>query len=994
MQRAGSFVNISMEIKKNGFLCARLLCAGAIFLGAGNFIFAADFKFLPGHVPPVVSRLTANGELPATNELRLAIGVPLRDAAGLEKFLAELYDPASPNFHKFLTPEEFTEKFGPTKNDYQRVIEFAQTNGLKISARHGNRIVLDVTGSAASVEKAFRVTLRTYKHPTEARNFFAPDTEPQVETSLPIVDVIGLENYTRPHPKFHRKDAALMAVTPHSGSGPGSTYFGNDFRAAYVPDTTLTGAGQAVGLLEFDGFYPADIVAYENAAGLPNVPVQTVLMDNYDGTPNVNDGNDEVSLDIEMAIAMAPGLTQVISFEGMYQNDVLSTMAASNTVKNLSCSWGWGGGPATTTDTIFKQMSAQGQTFFNASGDSDAFTSGQVDSTSQANAPSSCPYIVQVGGTTLSTSSGAWSSETVWNWGGGTGSSGGLSSYYSIPSWQTNINMSANGGSTTKRNIPDVAMVGDDVYVKFGNGKNEVLGGTSCSAPLWAGFMALVNQQVVASGQSPLGFINPAIYALGTSANYNSIFHDTTIGNNTWNSSPSNFYATSGYDLCTGFGTPAGQSLINALAGAVNPLIISVTNGFNASGAVSGPFNISSLTFSFTNSGNTSLNWSLINTSAWLNASLVNDTLAGGATDNVTVSLTSAAGTLAIGTYSANLIFTNSSSLAMLNLPFTLQILQPLVISPTNGFVATGSTATSLSPTSQNLLLTNMGSATINWTLFNAPSWLNISATSGSLNFGAQTTVNISLADAVTNFAPGIYAATILITNQTGIAAQLPFSVQIGQSLLNGGFETGDFTGWTVSSSTSYVTTNAGYFHSGNYGARLKQYPSTGALSQTLATVPGQKYLLSFWLADPTNSLGPPNNTFRVQWDGNTLYSRINIPFSTWTNLNFTVTASNASTLLNFNFTDRPYYLALDDISLTAIPAPSFKTSVQNVPDFKIAWSITPNVFYQMQYKTNLLQTNWIALGSSVTSTNAVLTLTDTNAFNLSPQRFYRLIVP
>jgi subtilase family serine protease len=983
-----------MKIKKTSDLVARIVCAMAIFFSFNHFSLAADLKFLSGHVPQIVSQLTATGELPATNEMRLAIGIAPRDSAGLEKFLAELYDPANTNFHKFLTPEKFTEKFGPTKDDYQRVMDFAQTNGLKISAQHGNRIVLDVTGPASSVEKIFHIKLRTYKHPTEARNFFSPDTEPQVDTNLPIVDVIGLENYTRPHPKFHRKDAALMAVTPHSGSGPGGTYMGNDFRAAYVPDTTLTGAGQSVGLLEFDGFYPGDITTYENAAGLPAVPVQTVLLDGYSGSPGINDGNDEVSLDIEMAIAMAPGLTQVVSFEGLYQNDVLSSMVASNSIKNFSCSWGWGGGPSTTTDNIFKQMAAQGQTFFNASGDSDAFTSGQVDNVGQANAPSSCPYITQVGGTTLAMSSGAWSSETVWNWGGGTGSSGGISSYYSIPSWQTNINMSANGGSTTKRNIPDVAMIADDVYVNYGNGNSEVLGGTSCAAPLWAGFMALVNQQSVASSKSTLGFVNPAIYALGANPNYNSLFHDTTTGNNTWKQSSSLFYAMSGYDLCTGWGTPAGQNLINALAGSVNSLAISAANGFNASGPMSGPFNISSATFSLSNNGNNDLIWSLINTSAWLNASLVSDTLSAGATDSVTISLTGAASTLAIGTYTANLIFSNVNSAATLNLPFTLQIFQPLVVTPTNGFVASGLDAFSLSPTSQNLLLTNAGLATINWTLVNLPSWLNVSATSGSLDFGAQTTVTISLADAVTNFSSGIYTATVLLTNQNGIVAHLPYSVQIGQSLQNGGFETGDFSGWNLSGSSSIVSTNAGYFHSGQYGARLRQYPSAGSLSQTLATSPGQKYLLSFWLANPTNAIGATPNTFSAQWNGSTIYSRNNIPFSGWTNLNFTVTASNANTLLKFTFTDHPYYLALDDVNLTAIPSPSFQSSAPSAANFQMVWSTTPNVNYQVQYKTNLFQTNWITLGNTVLSVTNILLLTDTNAFNLSPQRFYRLVVP
>src|SRR5208283_114946 len=212
-------------------------------------------------------------------------------------------------------------------------------------------------------------------------------------------------------------------------------------------------------------------------------------------------------------------------------------------------------------------------------GDSDAFTTGSsstngVDNPLLANTPASSPYIITVGGTTLTTTGpgGAWSSETVWNWGlhsgSYVGSSGGISSYYSIPSWQTNMSMTANGGSTTYRNIPDVALTADNVYVKYGNGSSTTVGGTSCAAPLWAGLAALINQQSLTAGRSTIGFVNPAIYSLGKSTNFSASFHDIMTGNNIWPSSPNGFYAVSGYDLCTGWGTPAGQSLINTLAGA------------------------------------------------------------------------------------------------------------------------------------------------------------------------------------------------------------------------------------------------------------------------------------------------------------------------------------------------------------------------------------------------------------------------------------------
>src|SRR5205085_1936086 len=167
---------------------------------------------------------------------------------------------------------------------------------------------------------------------------------------------------------------------------------------------------------------------------------------------------------------------------------------------------------------------------------------------------------------TLSMNSGVWSGETVWNWGGGIGSGGGVSANYVLPAWQQGISTSVNQGSTLRRNIPDVAMCADGVYVVSDNGNGGAVGGTSCATPLWAGFMALVNEQAAANGQSPLGFVNPALYALGKSASYSAVFHDVTSGDNVGTNSPGKFTAVAGYDLCTGWGTPNGAALINALA--------------------------------------------------------------------------------------------------------------------------------------------------------------------------------------------------------------------------------------------------------------------------------------------------------------------------------------------------------------------------------------------------------------------------------------------
>ncbi|HEV2435088.1 MAG TPA: protease pro-enzyme activation domain-containing protein [Verrucomicrobiae bacterium] len=658
---------------------------------------AQQLRTLPSHVPWAAAHLQPIDRVPGLTRLNLAIGLPLRNQETLTKLLQQIYDPASPQYRHYLTPEQFTEMFGPTEQDYQSVIAFARTNGFTVTGLHPNRLLLDVNATVADIEKAFHVKMCVYQHPTEARRFFAPDVKPSVGVDLPVLDVNGLSDYTRPHPA-NLKLAPHQATTrarPADGSGASGTYMGYDFRAAYAPGVALTGTGQTIGLVQFDGYYPGDITAYESNAGLPSVTLTNVYIDGFDGTPVDTDGNIEVSLDIEMVISMAPGLAKVILYEAPTNgipNDILNRMATDNQARELSCSWGWGGGPDTNADQIFQEMALQGQSFFAASGDSDAY----YTSTS-TNFPADDPYLTSVGGTTLTTTGplGPYVSETVWNWGveygqDGMGSSGGISTSYPMPTWQQGIATGANGGSTSMRNIPDVALTADNVDVIAGNGTDYGnqggIGGTSCAAPLWAAFVALVNEQAGTNG--PVGFINPAIYLIGTELDYASDFQDITTGNNEWLASPTQFTAVPGYDLCTGWGTPAGSNLINALSRPLDGLRIRPVTGFTASGPTGGPFNVTSQNYALSNAGTTTLNWSVLNTPAWLSVSPSSGTLtSGGTPKTVTVSLNPAATNLAAGTYSGYVQFANLNSGATLNRQFTLQIGQPLV---QNGDFETG----------------------------------------------------------------------------------------------------------------------------------------------------------------------------------------------------------------------------------------------------------------------------------------------------------------
>jgi N-acetylneuraminic acid mutarotase len=588
---------------------------------------SADNQIVSGSVPAVVANLQPIGQLDGGQELRFSFGLPLRNQEGLEALIQQLYDPGSTNFHQYLTPAQFTANFGPTEQDYQAVVAFAQANNLTVTYEHSNRVILDVTGTVADIESALHVNMFVYQHPTEARTFYAPDVEPSLDLTVPIQGIEGLNNYALPQPNCTATplgsagnavngsgqpaglvesggDTNNALAQPNSiatslgnagnampdafdGSGPGGTYWGYDFRDAYLPGVTLKGSNQLVGLVEFDGYTTSNIIYYETfrSPPLPNVLLTNVLLDGFNGHPSGTIDSLEVTLDIDMAISMAPFLSEVIVYEAPAGgwHDLLSRMADDNLATQLSCSWYL---PDVYADPvaegIFEQMAAQGQSFFCSSGDFDAHPPG-----TGFYFPEDSPHITLVGGTTLTTSGpgGSWVTEAVWNWNyaagcsnvANMGSDGGISTSYAIPSWQTGVSMSGNQGSTTMRNVPDVALTADEVFV-YTNGVNNCVAGTSCAAPLWAGFTALVNEEAAINGKPPVGFLNPALYAIGEGSGYSSDFHDITTGYNTSSGSPTHFYAVTGFDLCTGWGTPAGQSLINDLSSAGSCLFTNAGN--------------------------------------------------------------------------------------------------------------------------------------------------------------------------------------------------------------------------------------------------------------------------------------------------------------------------------------------------------------------------------------------------------------------------------
>ncbi|MBB5061389.1 hypothetical protein HDF16_006125 [Granulicella aggregans] len=518
---------------------------------------------------PAVSQGRAQlaGSMPDEGKLSFSIVLPLRNEADLDALLQRLYDPSSADYRQFLSVADFTERFAPTAADYATVLTFAKANGLEVTGTPANRMVIPLKGTVAAINTALHVRMSLYQHPTENRVFFSPDREPSLALSVPVAHISGLNNFSVPKPMMHRAADGRMAAAV-TGSGPNGSYLAGDMRTAYYGGTQLTGMGQAVGLLEFGGYDLNDVKQTFSSVGTSYaVPINNVLLDGATGLSNGSDG--EQVLDIVQAIGMAPGLSQVRVYIGTDDADILNSMASENIAKSLSCSWGWYPDDPGTDDVFFKEFAAQGQSFFVASGDYGAWDTEIAPWVY----PAEDAYVTTVGGTHLTTvgAGGPWQAETSWN-GPPYGSGGGISpDGIAIPSWQTGAVTAANGGSTSFRNAPDVSMEGD--FDNYNCEEGICAGdnaGTSFAAPRWAAFTALINQQAAEMGTSPvggIGFLNPALYAIGSGTRYANDFHDILTGDNLTEGQPIWFNAGTGYDLVTGWGSPTGQNLINELAG-------------------------------------------------------------------------------------------------------------------------------------------------------------------------------------------------------------------------------------------------------------------------------------------------------------------------------------------------------------------------------------------------------------------------------------------
>jgi kumamolisin len=459
---------------------------------------------------------------------------------------------------KILSHNEFASTYGADPAHIERIRAFAQENNLKV-VEHGDEIArrtVKVQGTVANLEKAFSVTLNDYEHPKGRYRGRTGAIHVPAELADVIQGVFGLDNrpQAQPHVRFRGLSGASDAAAQNTSYSPVQV------AELYSFPTGVTGAGQTIGIIELGGGYkPADITNYFKSLGITAPKVTSVSVDNGTNSPtNSNSADAEVLLDIEVAGAVAPGANIVVYFTPNTSQgfqDALSTAIHDTTNNPSVISISWGGPESTWTsqlmqtfDQVAQEGAALGVTITVAAGD-DGSSDGVSDGSNNVDFPASSPNVLACGGTTLVSSNGEITSETVWNDGSAGGATGGgYSTVFALPTYQSSIT------GQTGRGVPDVAGDADPDtgYNILVDGDQEVVGGTSAVAPLWAGLIALLNQQL----DTRLGFVNPTIYALPEPDNG---FNDITQGNN------GSYSAGPGWDPTTGLGSPIGATLATLL---------------------------------------------------------------------------------------------------------------------------------------------------------------------------------------------------------------------------------------------------------------------------------------------------------------------------------------------------------------------------------------------------------------------------------------------
>jgi kumamolisin len=508
----------------------------------------------------------ASAPRPVDNHEMLQATVVLRRRARANMPAMEEFGYRHTNTRNYHTRAEFAVLHGADPADIASIESFAQENGLTVSEGSAARRSVVLRGTAGNMQRAFGTTLAHYDTPAGGyRGRTGALTIPSHLQGV-ITAVLGLDNrpVARPHLRRAQANRASAGFTPAQVA------------QAYSFPTGATGAGQTIGIIELGGGYDTgDLNTYFGS----NAPtVTSISVDGGANQPGVDQDSDgEVMLDIEVAGSVAPGANIVVYFapntdQGFH--DAITT-AVHDTANNPSViSIGWGGPEDSWTDQARNAMlqactdaAGVGVTITAASGDNGA-ADGVEDGKLHVDLPACLPPVLGCGGTRLTISGGAVKSETAWNElaanEGATG--GGVSNLFPIPSFQAAAKVPVQPQTRfAGRGVPDVAGDADPMtgYKVRVDGQNIVIGGTSAVAPLWAGLIALLNQQI----GRPVGFVQPALYQMiGTAA-----FHEALKGNN------DGYQAGPNWNACTGLGSPNGTLLLKGLQGTPAPAMASAT---------------------------------------------------------------------------------------------------------------------------------------------------------------------------------------------------------------------------------------------------------------------------------------------------------------------------------------------------------------------------------------------------------------------------------
>ncbi|MBM4409697.1 MAG: S8/S53 family peptidase, partial [Chloroflexi bacterium] len=490
------------------------------------------------------------------------------DPGAIEAYLADLSDPGSPDYRRFLTAPQYGERFGLALDRIAGVEAWAQQQGLTVVGRHAQRTTVRLQAPAGTVNRVFGVTLMDEYDPATGHAYVTLDAAPGVPSAIsPDVDAVaGLDD--RPVWSFSAAPSGFTpASVPRTGLGPADLAAAYDIAPLY--EAGVFGAGQYIAIISFDTYLPSDIATFEQQLGIVDAPpIERIAV----GEPLTAPGSDsnEVTLDIDVIRSVAPQ-ARILNFEAPNNGSVgfaemVDAIVEDGRASIISVSWGL----CDTDDRLspisrlsgeraFQAMAAAGISLFAASGDWGAYTCSVRDPSDHRVTvfwPSSSPHVVSVGGTHLSVrADGSYLDEAGWEdylSTGGTG--GGLNPVAERPEWQRGVGVD-NDESDGRRQLPDISAAADPdtgyaVYYTVEGGGWSIVGGTSGAAPFWAGITALFGEVNERAGVGEIGFINPLLYAIAESAPPDTVFHDVVRGGDLLHR------ARPGWDYATGLGTP------------------------------------------------------------------------------------------------------------------------------------------------------------------------------------------------------------------------------------------------------------------------------------------------------------------------------------------------------------------------------------------------------------------------------------------------------